>query len=36
MDNDGVRPVYRKQLLPNYDIYDGKYFSPGDQMALLE
>lgn len=37
MDNDGVRPVYRKQLLPNYDIYDEKkYFSPGDQNGFVE
>lgn len=37
MDNDGVRPVYRKQLLPNYDIYDEKkYFSPGNKNGFVE
>ena len=37
LSKDGCRSVYRKQLLPNYDIYDEKkYFSPGKQSCFLE
>jgi NAD+ synthase (glutamine-hydrolysing) len=37
LDKAGLRVVYRKQLLPNYDIYDEKkYFTPGIRNCFLE
>lgn len=33
----GVKPVYTKRLLPNYDIFDEqKYFTPGTSNAFYE
>ena len=33
----GLRPLYTKRLLPNYDIFDeGKYFSAGHENAFYE
>ena len=37
MDRDGVVSIYRKQLLPNYDIYDEKkYFTAGKSNCFFE
>ena len=37
LDNSGLKVVYRKRLLPNYDIYDEKkYFSPGFENCFIE
>jgi NAD+ synthase (glutamine-hydrolysing) len=33
----GIKPIYHKMLLPNYDIFDEKkYFTAGDAPCLLE
>lgn len=32
-----LRPLYTKQLLPNYDLYEEKkYFTPGNQSVIFE
>ena len=37
LDHNGLKNIYRKQLLPNYDIYDEKkYFSPGKKNCFIE
>src|SRR5690606_19553085 len=37
LDHQGMRRVYAKKLLPNYDIFDEeKYFTPGDEPGYLE
>jgi NAD+ synthase (glutamine-hydrolysing) len=37
ISNGIVRDVYRKQLLPNYSVFDEqRYFLPGDEFALYQ
>ncbi|MCT4641447.1 MAG: NAD(+) synthase [Bacteriovoracaceae bacterium] len=37
ISKDGMRDIYTKQLLPNYDIFDEKkYYSAGNEKAILE
>lgn len=37
LDNDGLKDIYTKQLLPNYDIFDEqKYFTAGKEAAIWE
>ncbi len=37
LDHTGMRRVYAKKLLPNYDIFDEeKYFTPGDEPGHLQ
>lgn len=37
LDKNGMRRLYAKKLLPNYDIFDEeKYFTPGAEVGLLE
>ena len=37
VDGNGMKRVYAKKLLPNYDIFDEeKYFTPGEEPGLLE
>lgn len=36
-DGQGLRRLYAKKLLPNYDIFDEeKYFTPGEEVGFLE
>jgi NAD+ synthase (glutamine-hydrolysing) len=35
--NDGLTPIYTKQLLPNYDIFDEKkYFKRGEENCIID
>ncbi len=37
LDGSGMKRLYAKKLLPNYDIFDEeKYFTPGEEPGLLE
>jgi NAD+ synthase (glutamine-hydrolysing) len=37
VSSDGVNPIYTKQLLPNYDIFEEKkYFEAGNTKTVLE
>lgn len=37
LDGTGMKRLYAKKLLPNYDIFDEeKYFTPGEEAGLLE
>lgn len=37
LDHNGLKDIYTKQLLPNYDIFDEqKYFTPGQETAIFK
>jgi len=37
LEDGAVRAVYRKQRLPNYEVFDEKrYFTPGDAPAIID
>lgn len=37
VNSKGLNPIYAKQLLPNYDIFEEKkYFSPGSSKTVLD